>query len=430
VAMAECSSLGLSGLLAELLEEARPANSPAPDLPGAKAEPVGGAAAVLKDEPAPPTSSRSRVPEAEDPEMEAFLAALGEQERRAEMEELPREDSDAPDEADMSLSLALPGLTMDDQLPHKLQPDSARPLSEVATPSGSPGSLQLRAQPVARPWAQAPAGQAAAFVSLASDDNAEFRNYMEDGHKVLDPLWVPSRSAEECWSCFAVYDGHGGRDAVDYCESKMHEILLPEIQANKDVSAVMTSVFQKIDGQLAMLGAWAHGCTATVTLVHKRKTNTVLYVANCGDSRAVLSGDTGIKRVSIDHRPDDPSELRRIEGIGCKVRNGRVAGKLAVSRSLGDHNLKNLGVSGVPDVSACGVASGHALIIASDGLWDVFGDEDASVLLEDCIAKAVKQGGGQQLVTEWLRDNAAQTFVDRAKALGSRDNILVLVVFL
>lgn len=42
-----------------------------------------------------------------------------------------------------------------------------------------------------------------------------------------------------------------------------------------------------------------------------------------------------------DHRTDDPEEVRRIEQAGGFLFKGRVVGVLAVTRSLGDHCMKD-----------------------------------------------------------------------------------------
>merc|ERR1712070_1169838 len=143
-----------------------------------------------------------------------------------------------------------------------------------------------------------------------------------------------------------------------------------------------------------------------------------------GDSRALLLGDSGARRVSRDHRPNDAAETRRVEAEGGRVKNGRVMGELAVSRSLGDHRLKSKGVSCMPDVSTSTVAAGHALIIASDGLWDVVADDEACRIFSSCVTQVVEGSRSQEALPQ-LRERVAQALVDRAKELGSRDNILV-----
>ena len=44
--------------------------------------------------------------------------------------------------------------------------------------------------------------------------------------------------------------------------------------------------------------------------------------------------------MSNDHKPDDPSEQKRIEGSGNFVEQGRINGRLALSRALGDFEFK------------------------------------------------------------------------------------------
>jgi len=51
------------------------------------------------------------------------------------------------------------------------------------------------------------------------------------------------------------------------------------------------------------------GCTANVVMI----TKTEIICANAGDSRSVLSKKGKVKDLSVDHKPDTPSEKRRIE---------------------------------------------------------------------------------------------------------------------
>lgn len=271
------------------------------------------------------------------------------------------------------------------------------------------------------------------LVSCAEDPNEEFRAYMEDGHKVVDPFLIRSHGKQEDrWGLYAVYDGHGGRQEVEYCESKLHEVVLAELQhlgPGRGVGDALSAAFAKIDGQLAMLGAWNSGCTATVALVHRHSGGSTLHVANVGDSRAVVVGATAARRVSVDHRALDPGEARRVAEEGGMVRHGRVGGQLSVSRSLGDHHLKHSGVSCRPDVCSVEVGDYRALVMASDGLWDALEDDDARKVIGECVDRAVSQGGDHHDVAAYLRESAARALVDCAKERGSRDNILALVVF-
>ena len=96
------------------------------------------------------------------------------------------------------------------------------------------------------------------------------------------------------------------------------------------------------------------GCTSAVVLITRNE----VYCANAGDSRSVMASRNMAKDLSVDHKPDDPGELARIKASGNYVVEGRVNGRLALSRALGDfeykNNLdlpaKNQAVSALPDL--------------------------------------------------------------------------------
>lgn len=69
-------------------------------------------------------------------------------------------------------------------------------------------------------------------------------------------------------------------------------------------------------------------------------TKSDIICANAGDSRSVLSKKGKAKDLSIDHKPDLPSERRRIERASGFVEESRVNGMLALSRALGDFEYK------------------------------------------------------------------------------------------
>ena len=62
---------------------------------------------------------------------------------------------------------------------------------------------------------------------------------------------------------------------------------------------------------------------------------------NIGDSRSVLCSGQKVAFATSDHKPTNPDERARIEQAGGHVTQGRVNGQLAVSRALGDFELKN-----------------------------------------------------------------------------------------
>jgi serine/threonine protein phosphatase PrpC len=156
-----------------------------------------------------------------------------------------------------------------------------------------------------------------------------------------------------------------------------------------------------------------------------------LVVANAGDSRCVLaivrnaSADgqyiVNALPLSKDHRPDDPQERQRVQRKGgvvvTKYGSGvaRVMGVLAVSRALGDVTLKPY-ITSEPDIVTVRRNPDHwFLIMATDGLWDVFTNSEAI----DFVLARMLLG---------VPDCGAQALANEAFMRGSVDNISVLVI--
>lgn len=89
----------------------------------------------------------------------------------------------------------------------------------------------------------------------------------------------------------------------------------------------------------------------------------------------------------------------------------RVGGQLAITRALGDHQLKTSGVSSEPYTAKYPLtANEQFMVIASDGLWDIVGDEEL--------------GNYRGRTSREL----AEALLSRALEGGSRDNICVLAI--
>eukprot|EP00928_Gymnodinium_smaydae_P036528 TRINITY_DN2551_c0_g3_i1.p1 TRINITY_DN2551_c0_g3~~TRINITY_DN2551_c0_g3_i1.p1 ORF type:complete len:507 (+),score=79.77 TRINITY_DN2551_c0_g3_i1:81-1601(+) len=292
---------------------------------------------------------------------------------------------------------------------------------------------QVQPQQLQHHFADERGDRAAALISKATEANAQFRDHMEDRLVALDPF-LAGEVVGEAWAFLAVYDGHGGSQAAEHCASELHKTLASELRTSlreqsnprfpppdEAIADALSRTFQKVDDHLRGMGAWRHGCTATVALLRRSLApngSVRLHVANVGDSRAVLSdGSRGETRLSVDHRPTDPQEARRVQQAGGFVSMGRVSGELAVSRALGDHALKGAGVSWRPHLCCREAKRGGAIVIGSDGLWDAMTDREAAGIADD----SRRDGGGQELI--------AKRLVEEAKRHGSMDNIACVVAF-
>ncbi|OMP08483.1 phosphatase 2C (PP2C)-like protein [Corchorus olitorius] len=261
------------------------------------------------------------------------------------------------------------------------------------------------------------------------------RREMEDAAKVELGFLV---KGGEKFDFYGVYDGHGGSRVAEECRERLHKVLVEEMvedNINKggngiDWKRTMERCFEKMDEEVnrGRLGEEMVGSTAVVAVVGKGK----LVVANCGDSRAVLSRGGVAVALSINHKPDRPDELERVESAGGRVINWnghRVLGVLATSRSIGDKYLKPYVIS-KPEVMEWELTNrDEFLILASDGLWDVISNEVACRVVRRCLNGQIRRKGSlDHIVNENRAAEAAAVLVELAIARGSKDNISVIIV--
>ena len=233
---------------------------------------------------------------------------------------------------------------------------------------------------------------------------------------------------------FAIFDGHAGTFAADWCGKKLHVLLEDAIRKNPNtpIPELLDQTFTNVDQQLDKLPLKNSGCTAICAVlrwedripnsqsatgstaiapaaaaaVKAASTPTqednhpptpsskaalpgfaskiplpklqssasrqrVLYTANVGDARIVLCRNGKATRLSYDHKGSDENEGKRISNAGGLILNNRVNGVLAVTRALGDAYMKEL-VTGHPYTTETVIQPDidEFLILACDGVSD------------------------------------------------------------
>lgn len=271
---------------------------------------------------------------------------------------------------------------------------------------------------------------------------------------------------------FAIFDGHAGTFAADWCGKKLHIILEDMIRKNPNVPIpeLLDRTFTDVDSQLEKLPLKNSGCTAAIAVLrwedrvpssssatgsqsiapaaaaaskaaetskskdsraedggvsssipesaHEKLKGSaarqrVLYTANVGDARIILCRSGKALRLSYDHKGSDENEGKRIANSGGLILNNRVNGVLAVTRALGDSYMKDL-VTGHPYTTETVIQpeSDEFMIIACDGLWDVCSDQEAVDLVRDISEP----------------NTAAKLLVDHALSRFSTDNLSCMIV--
>eukprot|EP00262_Sarcandra_glabra_P003442 TRINITY_DN14140_c0_g1_i1.p1 TRINITY_DN14140_c0_g1~~TRINITY_DN14140_c0_g1_i1.p1 ORF type:complete len:300 (-),score=37.18 TRINITY_DN14140_c0_g1_i1:390-1289(-) len=200
---------------------------------------------------------------------------------------------------------------------------------------------------------------------------------------------------------FAIYDGHLGDGVPSYLKANLFDNILKEPCFWKDPDTAIRNAYRSTDKFIlensTQLGPG--GSTAVTAIVIDGKD---LWIANIGDSRAVVCEMGAANQLSVDHEPH--SERNRILKQGGFVTTlpgdvPRVNGQLSVARAFGDQSLK-AHLSSDPDVRHVPINSSiEFVILASDGLWKVMKNQEAVDLV-----KSIKdpQAASKRLTTEAL----------------------------
>ena len=236
------------------------------------------------------------------------------------------------------------------------------------------------------------------------DQNAEFCDYMEDC-----AVSINNFNKESYRHLFCIFDGHGGNITAKLCVKKFPEIFRKcLLESPFDYEMALKKSFYLMDKEIEKLKALEVGNTATVVFIN----NKLLYCANVGDSSCALLGKTN-EFITTEDKCTNKKEIKRIEKEGGKIIDGRLGGILAVSRGLGDFDLKSKGLICEPHIIKRLIDHNlNYCVLASDGVWDVLNPDEVAKIAEK--NKKI--------------DNLARIIVETAIDRGSEDNISCIVV--
>ena len=260
------------------------------------------------------------------------------------------------------------------------------------------------------------------------------------------------------FNIFSVMDGHGvnghlvSRFVTKYFTSffknnkKMNQYINDEdticYRLKKNEYDILKRAFRHAErdiGKNSDIDANFSGTTCVMVFQIGEK----LICANVGDSRAIIvkgtnDNDLNIKPLSIDQKPDDPEESKRIVENGGEIsqyeedgeksgpfrvwKKGEVYPGIAMSRSIGDLIASTLGVIPEPKFIEDKVDKDTKfIVIASDGVWEFLDNKAVTNIVMPFYNKNDPDGACKALIkesTEWW--NKEDIVVD---------DITVIVVF-
>ena len=209
------------------------------------------------------------------------------------------------------------------------------------------------------------------------------RNYNEDRVSIIINMNKPPNYKKNYWpktSFFGIYDGHGGSKCADYLRDCLHKLIFNDENYPENVKEAIKNGFLKAEKEFLNNYALdkddnmnildhSGSCAVVIIIVDKK-----IYIANVGDSRAILSVNLGREYIIVteDHKPSNEKEKIRIIQNGGQVYqtqtpingeegdalNGQILlgpyrvlpGRLSVSRTIGDIEAKGIQFGGNPNV--------------------------------------------------------------------------------
>jgi len=186
----------------------------------------------------------------------------------------------------------------------------------------------------------------------------------------------------------------------------------------KKMKDLFQTCYRIVDDQIKETIPTAGACVVT-SVIKKLGNRRLLYTANLGDSRAILSRDGVALRLSEDHKPstclEDVERLGTLNPPGF-IKDDRVNGMIAVTRAIGDHNIKRVGYvrNDIYFTMKELEASDDFLILACDGVWDVLEDQDAVNLVRNSTQEDLNIRSKQ--------------LINSAKKGGSTDNLTAVII--
>lgn len=233
---------------------------------------------------------------------------------------------------------------------------------------------------------------------------------------------------------FGVYDGHGGPRAAEYVAQHLHKAVVDHPAFEEDTETALREGFKKVEelfSEKVLTENW-DGLTGTTVCIALLG-GSYLYVANVGDSGAVLCRNGKPMKLSYPHTPRNELEKDRVLSEGGVLQSERLCHpvwnpkliNIAVTRAIGDiyykHaqfvNDKKSGLIAEPEIARVVVTKDDEfLLLATDGFWDVISPKEAVEFVKQCRSQAKDP------------EEVCQELTNLALCRATKDDVTVLLV--
>lgn len=299
-----------------------------------------------------------------------------------------------------------------DAPPDMTQNSGAPAAEELSKTTETPAPLPMQTRPLEPPKAYRTSQPGRRIKYGISSDVGRMRNNNQDGSLTLLANAEVTGNPPTV-GLFVVADGMGGHKDGEHASAVtvqtlahhvVEQILLPQLES-RELSADMKTIPEVLAeameaaNQAVQTSVPNGGTTATCAVIR----GDLAYIAHVGDTRAYLITDGHMELVTRDH-----SLVRRLQELGqltdeeAEVHPQRNV----LYRAIGQGDTLEV------DAATRRLPPASRLLICSDGLWGVIGEERLTQIVNECEEP----------------QEACDRLVVAANESGGPDNITVIIV--
>ena len=264
-----------------------------------------------------------------------------------------------------------------------------------------------------------------AYMSQAGKGEDGFTKVNQDSYLVVNNLYKLGD-----YNIFAVLDGHGMNGHLVsqfaskylshyYRKNKKLNVLESEEEVynvlKKNNYETIRKSFNKAEHEVSKSDIDANFSGTTCCMLFQLGEK--LITANVGDSRGIIVKNDEVTPLTIDQKPNNENEMKRIIKNGGEVsqyeedgiksgpyrvwKKGEMYPGIAMSRSIGDLLATTLGVIPEPEVKEFVLDKNtQFIIIASDGVWEFLDNKAVKNLVKPFYEKNDPEGACKCLINE------------------------------
>ena len=236
---------------------------------------------------------------------------------------------------------------------------------------------------------------------------------------------------------FGVFDGINGDEVSTYIRQNLPNLFQrmihfnpkrifpyhpPNTKLDKKVKGVETSIetiflnlFLKLDEDIKIMKCLDVGATACVVFLTEeedelqgyKKKKKFLYCSFLGDVHCIVISKTKAKKLTKNHTIENVDERKRIENIGGIIYDEKIYGQEKLTRAFGMYNLKQYGISCIPETVKISLNPlDKYIIIGTKGVFESLTDGDLHFICNNSEStKTIIQNIVKNCINRFTKEN-------------------------